>query len=320
MKIPEEPSSAGGIPPYAFARGIRGRYAAPPRNIHATKPPTAVQHVWAPLDEFPWQGSGFQLADDTWIDSRNPAGIWSQDKLAALLSSEDRSLCEGTRHWLHVVREVHSELSAKEGVNTFLLALWIVCPTATQAPLRFQTTDVESGVFHVVDRFQWIPGYACDRIAAKDLESVAAILPALRKHYVAGRRLRNALVLTFRGGVSVDWQSAFICLAAATETLLTYSSAPGVTERLARAYAKIAGAKWADKDAAAAHFKRLYSLRSDIVHGRAYDRHDPERNLRDLADFSEILRTLWGIVLGSEDLRTQLELDDSGRERALADV
>lgn len=316
----DQPSSEGEIPAYAFARGIRGKYAAARRESDATASPSSVQYVWAPLVEFPWHGSELQLTNDTWIRAESPLEVWSHDELADFLSNEDRDLCRGTRYWLHHVRPIHDELSANAAVNSFLLALWIVAPTATHVPLRFHRTDMERSVSRVLDRFQWIPGYACDKIALGDLEAVATLLPPLRERYLTGQRLRNALVLTFRGCVSVDWQSAFICFAAAAEALLTYSPEPGVTERLARAYAKVINASGSEVEVAIARFKRLYSLRSAIVHGRAYDQRGSDENLRGLAEFSEVLRTLWKIVLASDELRTQLELDDTARKQVLADV
>jgi hypothetical protein len=133
--------------------------------------------------------------------------------------------------------------------------------------------------------------------------------------YIARQRLRNALVLTFRGCVSSDWQSAFICFAAAAESLLTYSSKPGLTKRLGETYAALAGREsQVTSSAASADFARLYSIRSDIVHGRAYGRVDERQNLDHLRAFSDILRGLWRIVIGSDATRRALEENDQGRE------
>jgi len=115
--------------------------------------------------------------------------------------------------------------------------------------------------------------------------------------------------------VSRDWQAAFICFAAAAEALLTYSREPGLTDRLARSYAKLVARSQPAAKRAQEQFKRLYALRSDIVHGRSYERRRSSHNVRELVAFSNVLRRLWGAVLANPDLRSHLEGDDKHREK-----
>lgn len=166
-----------------------------------------------------------------------------------------------------------------------------------------------------LDRFQWIHGQAADEVGDKELTAVSRLLPALRSAYVDRGRLRNALVLTFRGCVSIDWQAAFICWAAATEALLAYEQGPGVTGRLARAYARLVDDQKTPMAARIEHFKALYAVRSQIVQGRAHDRDDNEKNLEDMIAFSDTLRRIWGAALGSEETRFILESEDAARKR-----
>lgn len=115
--------------------------------------------------------------------------------------------------------------------------------------------------------------------------------------------------------MSIDWQAAFICWAAATEALLAYEQGPGVTGRLARAYARLVDDQKTPMAARIEHFKALYAVRSQIVQGRAHDRDDNEKNLEDMIAFSDTLRRIWGAALGSEETRFILESEDAARKR-----
>jgi hypothetical protein len=50
------------------------------------------------------------------------------------------------------------------------------------------------------------------------------------------------------------------------------------------------------------------------VHGRAHERQEGQINLKDLAEFSDLLRILWRRVLESSGVRAALEGDDEQRE------
>jgi hypothetical protein len=232
---------------------------------------------------------------------------------ADFLSRDEREQCRETCHWLSLSQPAHHELSTRASLNAFLIALWVARPTPTHVPLRFE--EAESGVRTVArvhDRFQWVRGQAREDIRTHDLATVKAILSPLRSVYTARLRLRNALGLTFRGCVASEWQSAFVCFAAAMEALLTYSHEPRLTE-LADAYARLVGPDDGIDETRTA-FKRLYAIRSDIVHGRASDRSAPSQNVADLAAFSDLLRRLWRAVLESQELRAVLESDDGQRK------
>lgn len=287
------------LPEYDFSKGVRGKYA-----------------IWAPLIDFHWSGLEWQVTDDTWI---RPGAAYRDyekfDEFKFFLSQEELDRCQGAGHRLALVHSGPNGLSRQAKINSFLLALWIVRPTRTHVPFRFEVE--ESGtrsVARLLDRFQWVRGQVEDEIKDEHLRKVAGVLPPLRTAYNAERRLRNALALSFRGCVSSDWQSAFICFAAAAEAILTYSNRPGLTDRLAKSYAKLVGSAQVGNESAYDRFERLYSVRSDIIHGRAYGRRNASQNLSDLADFSDLLRQLWRVVLESPKLRAALEGDDRRRQ------
>ncbi len=304
------------VPAFAFARGIRGRHAARFERKGPEPPGFAVrQDVWAPLIEFTWAGTDYPLAPDTWIKKTVPvAELLASKETESFLSREERDSCKETPHWLHFVRTISGELSPAVAVNSVLLALWIVRPTATHVPVRFAQTPSEFSAVRVLDRFQWVPGTTAESISDGDLAVVARILPPLRDVYLSGGRLKNAIVLTFHGCVSFSWQSAFVCFIAAAEALLTYSDKPVVTERLANAYGWLVAKSVSDRKVAAERFRKVYAVRSDIVHGRSHDRNRSKQNLLDLAECSHLIRGLWRIVLKSERIRRVLEGDDTGRQ------
>jgi hypothetical protein len=234
------------------------------------------------------------------------------------LSLEEIDECRAAGHYLKVQQALRDEISISVRMNSFLLALWITRPTRTHLTHRF--VEVEEGertVVRLLDRFQWIEGYIDDEISTADLEHVRVSLPPIVQLYSTSRRLRNAMVLTFRGCVATDWQSAFICLTAAAEALLTHSQGSGLVHRLADAFARLLARTDRERKIQRDHFKRLYATRSKIMHGRAHDRRTAEENLRELADLRDVLRALWGRILESEEIRTALDADDKSRVNLL---
>ncbi len=309
MKKADDPG-----PLHDLRGGVRGKYAG--RMANAAPQAVATLRVWAPLFDFPWEGAEYQITEGTWIRAASAYRGYDSPDLDQSLSPYDRTLCRDVRHWLSIMQPAHHSLSVRESVNSFLLALWIVRPTRAHVALRFQESASDSpSVFRVLDRFQWIHGQAADELGDKDLMAVSRLLPPLRSAHVARGRLRNALVLTFRGCVSIDWQAAFICWSAAAEALLTYERGPGIARRLARAYARLVDDQKTPIEAAVERFRAMYEVRSEIVHGRAHDRDGNARNLEDLITFSDMLRRIWDAALGAEDMRLVLESDDEVRKR-----
>jgi len=269
--------------------------------------------VWAPVFDFETTVTDFAFAENLML--RTSYEGLSAEAVSYFLSPEELDRCRAAGHWLHLRRPVHSTLSTRAHINAVLLSLWISRPTRAHVAVRFEENAAgERTIARLLDRMQWIKGHVDQRFEQRDLKEAAQLVLPLRHITAEGRRLRTALVLTYRGCVSSDWQAAYICFAAATETLLTYSRAPRVSERLADAFAAIVATSEQDRRVAKDTFKRLYDLRSDIVHGRAYDRPRGQKNLDVLADFVTALRRLWSTVLHSKELCETLESDDNVRE------
>jgi hypothetical protein len=270
-------------------------------------------HSWAPLIEFPWIGGEKRMTVDTWIRVRGAYTGHEASDFRSYLSQEERKLCQEAEHWLQIDLPIHSELSSPVAINSFLVALWVVAPTRTQVPCRFEETKGERVVARRLDRFQWIEGQVLDEIHNEHLQETARLLRPVRDLYTNGRRLKNALVLTYQGCVSKQWQVAFTCFAAAAEAILSRSTDHGVSRRLAEDYALLAARDDAGRKEARERFLRLYGVRSVIVHGRAHSRHEGDINLKDLTEFSNLLRGLWRIALEKPDARAAFESGDEQR-------
>ncbi len=299
---------------YDFKLGQRGKYASRFRETAVDRKATPGEvRSWAPLVDLPWRGSEKQITVDTWIRARGAYIGYSAADFKSYLSRDEREQCREVEHWLQIDQPVHSALSSPAAINSFLVALWVVAPTRTHVPLRFEEAKGQQTVSRRLDRFQWIEGQVLDEIQGKHLKETTRLLPPLRDVYENGCRLRNALVLSFQGCLSKQWQVAFTCFAAAAETILSDSTERGLSRRLAENFASLTATDEAGRKDARARFRRLYGIRSVIVHGRAHGRREAGINLKDLAEFSDLVRGLWRNVLEDPNARAALEGSDEQR-------
>jgi len=306
---------------YEFASGMRGKFAEEYRrrgNVVAVDVDAVGKIIaWAPLVDFPWSGQRLDFSSHMAIV---PAADYSgYEEFSYVVAGEDRQRCREIGHWLRIAQDSEDRSSLGEKVNAFLVSLWVVRPTMTHIPFYFGETQSGTKAFwRLLDRVQWIRSQARPDLNENHLRKVQSAFDDLIAIYKARGRLRNALVLTFRASAARDWQVGFVCFAAAAEAILNYSNSRGVTDRLARSYAKLVGDSAKSRRMAESRFRRLYRIRSDIVHGRAHDRKQRAQNLKDLASFSNLMRQLWRVVIGDKVLRGALDGEDSDRERALA--
>lgn len=274
--------------------------------------------VYAPLSEFDWPGSSFELVPglrlrrfDTKPDLRD------LDSKTYLSVDEQEVLVSGS-HWLTFRWDEGTEPCPAETINLVLLSLWLVKRTRTHVAFRFELgSDLladRKSRHRLFDRFAWVEGTIQDTMEDADLAAAASYYRVLQNLCCARGRLNDACLLTLTGCWSHYWQVALICHAAATEAILTYSTARGVTRRLATAYACLVEARAPDRDRALREFSDLYSLRSDIMHGRSQDVPKDDR-LPKLARFNDMLRRLWHMVLSSPELVCVLEGTDTQREK-----
>lgn len=274
--------------------------------------------VYVPVQDFPWPGQDQSFGSNVVLKRFDMPPDLSG--LETYVSKPEWDRATNSDHWLTFPFGDGEEVSPSEVINLFLLSLWLVKPIRSQVALRFEIgredAASEKKMSRILDRFSWIPGSIDPDISDEDVQQASRYYAVLERLCRARGRLNNAMVLTVAGCWSHGWQTALICHAAAVETILTYSSRPGLTRRLATSYACIVASETASRDAEFAEFITLYSARSDIVHGRMHNIARTD-TLPTLLRFQGLMRRLWSAVLQSKELLAALELDDAGREAHL---
>ncbi len=271
--------------------------------------------IYAPLQEFHWEGDDFELAPALWIKRFRQAPDLSG--FHEWIAKDEWESALWADHWLTFDWIEGVAPSPAEITNLVLLSLWLVKPTRSQIAFRFEIgrggAADEKSRKRLLDRFAWVPGTIHPDLEDQDLRSASAYYANLAALCRARGRLNDALLLTISGCWSHAWQVALICHAAATEAILTYATGPGITRRLATSYACITEVDTRKRDAAFREFVDLYSVRSDIMHGRTHNVATTDR-LPTLARFQEVLRRLWKAVLSSPALTAVLEGTDTVRK------
>jgi hypothetical protein len=275
--------------------------------------------ICAPLQEFRWGGDSFELSPGVWIKQR--ADVPDLQGWNSRLSEDEQDKLFFAEHWLTFAWTEAAENSPAETVNLVLLSLWLVKPTKTHVAFRFKlgrdSGTCGEGRTRLLDRFQWIRDATEEAFDTADLLSAATYYRALATLNRTRGRLNDALRLTLSACVARQWQVALICFAAAAETVLTYDTGGGITRRLASAYACLVESEAARRDVAFAEFRKLYAIRSDIVHGRAGNVAPQERLLM-LADFADLMRNLWRAAIQSDTRIAALEDADAQRRAYFA--
>jgi hypothetical protein len=270
--------------------------------------------VYAPLERFSWGGNDFQLGSDVRI--RRFGQVPDLSGFRNRLSDDEWERAAQIPHWLQIDWDGIADQEPNKTTNLALLSLWLAKPTQTKVTLRFQIDRPEGRQTtrsRVLDRFAWIEEPANPEFTDDELAQAANFYATLIAVYRTRGRLNNALLLTVSGCWSHFWQTALICHAAAAEAILTYSTAPGITKRLATSFACLTEATVAGRSAAYREFADLYSIRSDIMHGRTHTVPIPDR-LPTLTRFQSALRKLWTHISAAPQLSAVLEDTDIRRE------
>lgn len=272
--------------------------------------------IYAPLQDFCWNGVDFELTPGLRIRHFHQKPDL-QGLNVTIAEDEQRDAFFYAQHWLAFCWNEGTEPSPAETVNLALMALWLVKTTRSHVAFRFELgQEAAAGQkrrSRLFDRFAWVPNATHEKFNDSDLRAASSYYPALRDICCAKSRLNDALILTLTGCWSHQWQSALICHAAAAEALLTHSTAWGITRRLATSYACLVEARKDCRDAAYGEFCTLYSVRSDIMHGRSHNV-PPSDRLPLLGRFQDVLRILWRAVISSPQTVSALEGSDAQRE------
>ncbi|MCH7497475.1 MAG: hypothetical protein IH971_06465 [Candidatus Marinimicrobia bacterium] len=266
--------------------------------------------VLVPLHHFEWEGNSFPFSDN-FLLTRDP-NLPDFGDLEGAISNVELEDSQGIPHWLRFVVN-SNDLTPAEIVTTFLLALWLAVPSKTQANYYFEFARSEKRFTRILERFQWVEPYAAEVIETQQLETAKAYWVPLQTIWKSRKRLWDSLALTAAGCMSKRWQVAIICFAAALESILTYDKAPGITRRLASSFACLTQTTKNARDSAFQEFCKIYGVRSDIMHGRIHDIPYGKR-LELVNNTSNLLRSLWRVVLLAPTVMEGLDKGDKGRK------
>ena len=272
--------------------------------------------ILAPLQDFRWKGDIHEISPGIKIVPRNQKPDLS--KLKNNLAESEWDLINDAFHWLKFNWKEGNTPDPSAVVNLVLFALWLVKPTKTFIGYQFVLGEKaalgQTTTKRLLDRFAWIKGNTHSNFNDQDLQQTNDFYKGLQRLYLSQGRLNDALLLSVSGCWNHFWQTALICYAAATEAILTYSTEKGITRRLASSYACLVETSSSARDDAYKKFYKVYSVRSDIMHGRTHKIMIPDR-LPLLVDFQEVLRKLWRTILFSPQLINILEETDFERKK-----
>ena len=265
--------------------------------------------IWAPLQKFSWDGEHFELSSEVYIERvREQPDLQGMEEY---LSKDEQEKMFYAAHWLTFEWTEGSPISFAEYVDLVLLALWLAKPTKTHVAFRFKLAlegaSDGAGRCRLLDRFLWIRGTTQNQFNTEDLQAASRYFETLKAICERRERLLNALEFTLAGCMAYRWHTALVSFAAALETMLTYSQEPGLTTRLAETYACLIEAEEAARQNAYCDFKYLYSIRSDIVHGRVYNIDKGDRLYR-LGETQNLVRKLWHKIITDQNLLNALEV------------
>ncbi|MDH3712059.1 MAG: HEPN domain-containing protein, partial [Cyclobacteriaceae bacterium] len=229
--------------------------------------------VYAPLANFYWEGEDFEIATGLHIKKlKNTPNLAGMEKW---VGKDEWQSALSTDYWLIFDWATDNTPSPSEIINLVLLSLWLIKPVRCHVKLHFArglgSASGENKRSRHLDRFMWVPGTIDPDFTQKEMRQLSRYYRKLASICTTRGRLNDALLLTITGCWSHAWQSSIICHSAAVETILTYSTARGLTFRLAKSYACLTRRSKFKRDKAFKNFRNLYSIRSDLVHGRTFN-------------------------------------------------
>ena len=179
---------------------------------------------------------------------------------------------------------------------------------------RFKGTDPEYKYYtQFMDRFNIVESEKQMNASDSKMDTICSIYPKIidiRKNH---ERMNSAVTFTYRGCLENAWNVAYICFMAAFETILFNKMKSNMQGRLSMACGLILGDTLEEYHKYRKQFVKLYDIRSDILHGKAYTLVDSENNLDNLGNLSKLLRHTWIKILISDDLFNVTKSDDDTR-------
>jgi hypothetical protein len=230
------------------------------------------------------------------------------DSFISKIEFNDASICHD---WL-IIDSDKIKLEDEVVLNTLLVAFWIFSPNKVSYKYIF---DDDGKCCY--KNFSWFEFNEKDinksEYTLKELSKIKTHFKMLEFITHTNGRLHTAFLNTLQGCMAFNWKTAFILYSAAIEALLTYKRSYGITNRLSKSYACLVEKDILMREQEYCIFSHLYNIRSDIMHGKVYNK-NPDDNLLSLSEFAYILRRLWQTILADLNIINNLEQQDADRE------
>ena len=286
-----------------------------------------MNKAYCPLIEFNRKCNEFEYDEDIIITDEikiiNRKNVPEINIISYNLSDIRLRQYDEVSDWLYVEGEYNFD-DFEEIVNIFQLALWITKPTRVCIHFisNFEKEQHNRRFIYILHRFRYIPKHVKFDICKDDIKKIKHFLPLLVNLYHKRKRFRNAISLNFNACLSPSWQTDFMLMSAAFEALLTYGSRIDITQKLAQSYAVLTETNTNKLEENFKEFKRLYSIRSDIIHGASFKEKykNGDINLDKLSKFSNMLRKLWDKILNSDEIIENLNGSDSRRRNFFKEI
>ena len=265
-------------------------------------------NFYSPLFNFNSNVESYQLAKYVVLSREGSRDIERKE----FLSKQEINDINNCKFWIKITDSFPQYLKPSVVCNTILLSMWVNKPNQIETRFRFGDNN---SISRQLDRFQFIRlDNNENHFNLHDLENVKIYYNSFCRIIRRNKRLYIAQLNTFRGCQAYHWAVGFLLFSAAFETLLNYQRGYGLTKRLAKANACLMESTNYKRDSLCKKFKRLYNIRSDIMHGKQRKWQRADGNLKKLHELSSLLRHLWQKILTDKDLQTTLEADDNIRK------
>lgn len=266
---------------------------------------------YSPLNSFKSRVDEFEVTKYLRIE-RDAYTLRKSDERFFLAQWEKDQIRDCT-HWL-VAEDIPKYWGSSSVLfNAFLLSLWIYSPNKVSIGFKFGVGEGKDYT-RLLDHFQFYGVNDKDDYDEADLVKIREIFRKISGINRNGGRLQAGTVSTVFGCFQYNVNCASILYSTALESLLTYSKDQGLTERLAKSYCCLVQKNRHQRDLAYYEFKKVYKVRSDLVHGRHKKRDLPKRNLNNLRLITKALRKVWSAILNDKTSMVELEKNNSARK------
>ncbi len=244
--------------------------------------------VVMPLFQFSYSGNRFQFTDDYSLEHFDHEKDVSQD--LAGLSELDVSHIS-LENWALIANSTNENYRSE--INLLLMALRIYVQSNAFIKWRFCKEDSDNSVrIGDYERFRNLAMTSSRSIEEEGLSAVRDGFLNLLEMDGVSDRTKNALYFTWRGLCSRKHIDAYIFLVCAIEALFSNETPEDTTKILIKRTQKfLSGIKGFGGD----QIKRIYKIRSDMVHGRIphtdKDSEQAKQNIENLGKMESLVFT-----------------------------